>query len=98
MAEIVYSPAALADLRDIWRYIAESSVWQADRFVFRLRDKIAYLAEHNGMGRPRPELVAGLRSYPFGNYGIYYRPCEDGIEVVRLIHSARDLNRIKFSL
>lgn len=36
----------------------------------------------------------GLRRVPitgFGNYLIFYRPIEGGIEVVRVIHGARDL-------
>jgi toxin ParE1/3/4 len=33
----------------------------------------------------------GLRSHPVGNYVIYYREMKTGIEIVRVIHGARDV-------
>jgi toxin ParE1/3/4 len=29
-----------------------------------------------------------------GKYVIYYRPVEDGIQVIRVVHGSRDLKRI----
>jgi len=45
------------------------------------------------MGRTRDELVPGLRSLPFGRYVIFYRALDDGSEIVRVLHGARDLRR-----
>ncbi len=42
------------------------------------------------MGRQREELAARLRSFPVGSYVIFYRPIDDGIEVARILHGARD--------
>jgi toxin ParE1/3/4 len=44
------------------------------------------------MGRAREELAADLRSFPFGRYVIFYMPVQDGIDVVRVLHSARDVD------
>jgi toxin ParE1/3/4 len=44
------------------------------------------------MGRARDELSPSLRSFPFGRYVIFYEPVEGGIDVVRLLHSARDVH------
>jgi len=44
------------------------------------------------MGRARHELVVDLRSFPFGRYVIFYMPIEGGIDVVRVLHSARDVD------
>ena len=44
------------------------------------------------LGRARGELEAGLRSFPFERYVIFYLPLADGIDVVRLLHSARDVD------
>ena len=44
------------------------------------------------MGRARVELGADLRSFPFGRYVIFYAPIDDGIDVVRVLHSARDID------
>lgn len=46
------------------------------------------------MGRARDELAADLRSFPFGRYVIFYAPTKDGIDVVRALHSARDIDAV----
>jgi len=35
-----------------------------------------------------------MRSFPFGRYVIFYVPLEDGIDVVRVLHSARDIDAV----
>ena len=35
-----------------------------------------------------------VRSFPFGRYVIFYEPIEDGIDVVRVLHSARDIDAV----
>ena len=96
MPKVVHSPEAKTDLQEIWDYIAQDSVFQADRLLLRFRDKLEYLAKWKTIGRPRPELVKGCRSYPFGKYCFYFRPTDTGIEVLRILHSARDLDQITF--
>ncbi len=44
------------------------------------------------MGRARDELSSGLCSGPFGRYVIFYKLRTDGIDVVRILHSARDID------
>ncbi len=87
---------AQADLREIWGYIAQDSVLQADRLLSRFSLKFDYLANHDGLGRPRPELAQNCRSYPLGKYCLYFRPTEDGILLLRVLHSARDIRQITF--
>ena len=48
------------------------------------------LAENPSMGRSRPEYGRGIRSFPIGNYVVFYRPTEEGVDVVRVVHGARD--------
>ena len=43
------------------------------------------------MGRSRPELAASVHSFPVARYVVFYRPAADGIEVVRVLHGARDI-------
>lgn len=85
------SPEAENDLVDIWVFIATDDPVAADRFVDRHRERCAFLAESPGVGRERPELAAGLRSFPIGNYLIFYRLTADGIDVVRVLSGYRDL-------
>jgi len=53
--------------------------------------EIRNLARHPLIGRARPELLTDLRSLPFGRYVIFYLPRKRGIEVVPVLHGARDL-------
>lgn len=96
MPQVDLTLDAQADLKDIWEYVARDSVFQADRLLSRFEEKFHHLATHRGYGRPRPELAAGCRSHPFGNYCFYFRPNEDGILLLRVLHSARDIRRIEF--
>ena len=45
------------------------------------------------IGRMRDDLQPDLRSFAAGSYLIFYRPIDDGIEVVRVLHGARDIER-----
>jgi toxin ParE1/3/4 len=49
------------------------------------------LAETPFAGRDRSELRAELRSFPVGNYLIFYVPTPDGVEVVRVMHGRQDM-------
>ena len=44
------------------------------------------------MGRARDELAPGVRSFPFGRYVVFYLPLDGGIDVVRVLHGARDID------
>ena len=44
------------------------------------------------MSRAREELAADLRSFAFGRYVVFYAPVDDGIDVVRVLHSVRDVD------
>ena len=46
------------------------------------------------MGRSRPELARNVRSFPVGKYVIFYVALVDGVEVVRVLHGARDIDSI----
>jgi toxin ParE1/3/4 len=93
MPSIVIRPKALADLADIWAHIAEDSLHQADAFAARVNSEFQLLARQPNLGRARPELLPNLRSMPVGRYIIFYiaRPRLRGIDIVRVLHGARDL-------
>jgi toxin ParE1/3/4 len=91
---IIKSPRAKADLLEIWDYIADNSETRADTFIDSLDKTLHTLAGQPDMGRMRHELEEGLRSFPIGRYIVFYRPTTEGIEVVRVLHSALDLTTI----
>ena len=92
--KVVRRALAEADLDGIWDYIAVDSIEQAERFLRHLNTKLKNLAESPYLGRKREELMLGLRSFPVGNYVIFYLPKREGIEVVRVLHGARDIEDI----
>ena len=85
-------PRALDDLSEIWNYIADDSVAQADSFIDRIDAELRTLATQPLMGRARDELARNLRSLPIGRYVIFYEALPDGIVIVRVLHSARDVD------
>lgn len=85
-------PLASDDIAEIWDHIADDSLRAADRWIDQLDEQFGLLASQPLMGRSRDELAPGLRSFPFGRYVIFYEPIEGGIDVVRLLHSARDVD------
>jgi toxin ParE1/3/4 len=49
------------------------------------------LADHPGLGPARPDIAPDLRYFPVRRYLILYRQITDGIELVRVVHGARDV-------
>jgi toxin ParE1/3/4 len=90
MARVARRPQAAVDILDIWDFIAEDSLVEADRWVDRLDEKLTLWSTQPLIGRARPELAPDLRSMPFGRYVVFFLPLPDGIDVVRVLHSSRD--------
>jgi toxin ParE1/3/4 len=91
MKQIRVSHAARSDLDEIWLYIAQDSVDAADKLIHSVVSRFPKLAAMPELGRRREELSTRLRSFPVGRYMIFYRPIENGVEIARVLHGARDL-------
>ncbi|QQO18691.1 type II toxin-antitoxin system RelE/ParE family toxin [Bradyrhizobium diazoefficiens] len=85
------APQADLDLDSIWEFIASDSIRAAEKQIERIGDILEMLVE-NPAGRERRELRADLRSFPVGNYVIFYIPLHDGIEVIQVMHGRQDIN------
>jgi toxin ParE1/3/4 len=94
MARLVIRPQALIDLDEIFDYIADDSLDRAIGFIEKLYAQMEKLAVNPGMGRSREELLPGLRSFPYGSYLILYIPLASGVDVVRLLNGARDIEAL----
>lgn len=94
MGRLVIRPQALTDLDDIFDYIAEDSLDRAIGFIRKLYQQMKTVAASSGIGRHRDALLPGLRSFPYGNYLIFYIPLDDGVDIVRVLNGARDLEAI----
>ena len=97
MGNYFLSQSALADLDDIWNYIADNSLQQADKTQDRIFAACQKIANHIHIGRPRPELRSGLRSFQEKPYLIFYtieNEATDLITIRRIIHHSRDLTTL----
>lgn len=91
MAGLRYSRIARRDLDSIWDYIAADNPPEADEMLRRIDERCHQLAESPELGERWPQLAADIRMFTVGSYVIFYRPAGDGIEVARILHSARDI-------
>ena len=95
MAQILFTPLATEDLKQIWEFLAERAGSEtANKFLVNIRQKCLILAEFPDSGKTRHDFIVNLRSFPFNNYIIFYLPVEDGIEVLRIIHGSRDISQV----
>ena len=87
---------ARADLEEIWRYIASEggSEMAADNTIDLITERFLLLSEFPRLGRARNELRRGLRSYPVGDYVIFYRIVGTSVVIQRVLHGRRAIDRI----
>lgn len=89
--KILRTPRARLDLIEIWLYIAADNSPAADRFLGRIEEALRLLRDNPQAGRAQPELAADLRSFPVGNYVMFYRPHSDGVELVHALSGYQDI-------
>ncbi len=95
MSSVFYSLEAENDLVGIADYIARDKPEAARRWVQRIFETCQTLAVQPSLGVAREEFgVVGCRSFSVGNYVIFFRPKDVGIEVARIIHGSRDLRNL----
>ncbi len=98
MLKIFYTDLARADLIEAWLFVAEENLSAADRMLETIQACINLLAQQPLLGRERPELRAGLRSWPTSTpYILYYLPAPHSLTLVRVLHHARDVQSIDIS-
>lgn len=92
-----FREAALADVEAAARWYAEhAGAKVAEAFVVELDAAYAHIARHPASGSPRWALalnVEGLRSWRLSRHAhlVFYVERADGIEVLRVLHGARDI-------
>lgn len=91
MSVIQRTVQAEEDLIEIWIYIAQDNPGAADRVLNEIEQRFYALADNPLMGRLRPDIAPELRYFAVGKYLILYRTIPDGVQIVRVIHGARDL-------
>jgi toxin ParE1/3/4 len=90
------SPKARADILEIWLYIAERNPAAADRVLDAIENICGLIAVQPLIGRERSEIAPGIRSFAVMSWVIFYRPDDEFIDIVRIVHGARDLGELEF--
>jgi toxin ParE1/3/4 len=93
MSSIIRSDQSEQDVYEISVFIARDDPDAAVRLIDRFDVTLKMLAINPLAGRARGELAPGVRSFPVGNYLLFYRLRAGGIELIRVLHGARDLRR-----
>ena len=94
MAKVIRALRVERDLASIWDYIAADNPEAAERCLRQIDVQFEKLARFPLMGRLRSDLNPGLRSFPVGNYIIFYLPTADtsGVYIARVIEGHRDIS------
>lgn len=95
MSQYVLSPAAQADLEQIWNYTCER--WdddQAEEYVRAIQRAIDRVVDNPMIGRACDEVRPGYRKHAVGSHTLYYPiAAGDVIDVVRILHQRMDVDR-----
>jgi toxin ParE1/3/4 len=92
MAIVEFSRFAMQDMENIVVYVAEHNLVASQKLIKELMRKFDLLSENPKMGTLRNTYIVGMRSFPYKRYVIFYFPTENGIEIFRVIHDARDID------
>jgi toxin ParE1/3/4 len=96
MPSVIYSSEAERDIRQITQYIARDNVTAALAWIGELEATCRLLATQPASGgRVDAARFAETRRHVVGSYLIYYLPVDDGIGVVRVVHGARDQDKLR---
>ncbi len=94
MPVIQRTAQAEEDLIEIWIYIAQDNPGAADRMLDNIEQRFHALADNPLIGQLRPDIAPELRYFSVGKYLILYRTVPGGVQIVRVIHGARDVSRL----
>ena len=88
------------DLEEGFVFIGEENLDAGVRFLVAAEESFEFLAKMPLIGSPREfrsSRLRNIRVWPikgFEDYLIFYRPTDDGIEVLRVLHGKRDIEEI----
>jgi len=98
MSRYQFTPQAADDLFEIWSFIALDSVEAANRVEQAIYEACSFVAEGPRRGQIREDLTKRpLRFWVvqrFPNYIIAYDPATDPLQIIRILHGARNIRAI----
>jgi toxin ParE1/3/4 len=94
LKRVIFAPDALIDLLKIQEHIEQFNPGRSVTFVTELRTKANNISHFPGAYPARDDLQSGLRMAIHGHYNIFFRATDLKVEIVRIVHGARDLRVI----
>lgn len=94
---VVFSEQAEFEMADLWYYMAREGPEHADSFIERLRTNCGRLERNSGIGRPYSRR-SGVRYFSTIGYYVLYRVLKERVEIINIVHAARDLDAYLDSL
>jgi len=94
MADVRRSSHAERDLEPILEDLQQNAPAVAERYATAFHEKGQALARFPEMGRSRPEIAPALRNTLVYPYVIFYRVDGEVVQILRILHGSRDLQRI----
>ncbi len=94
MPRYILADSAHADIDEILAKIIPDNETAAWNWYVKLHEKFDSLAHAPRIGRIREDLLPGAYVFPFGNYLIFYEIAQDAIQVIHVVHGARDVRRV----
>jgi toxin ParE1/3/4 len=90
VAAVYQTPTAQRSIDDIWLYVAEHNPAAAERLVRSIDEASKRLALFPDLGETRDDLAPRVRQFSVGKCVLFYRARADGIELLMVLHGARD--------
>ena len=88
---------ALADLDELWLYIAADNVDAADRVSDAILGACELLAQHPLVGHARRDLTTRpVLFWSSGSYLLVYAPATTPLRIIAVLHGARDVATILY--
>ncbi len=89
--QLVISPAAKDDLKDIYQYgVQQWGAEQSAQYLTALKERLWLLLSQPLQGADRPELLANTRSITTQSHKVFYRMNGQQIEIIRILHARQD--------
>lgn len=93
MARAVWTPVAQSELDDILFYISlvDRRPATGERIYYEIRDRVDEHATQGHPGQRHPDAPESWLYLRYKRWLIFYQPHAEGIEVLRVVDSVRDL-------
>ena len=100
MANYTLDPCVEGELDEIWAFIAQDNPTAATSVVEAAFSAFAALAKNPSIGtrrKFRSPVLRDIRALPLSDYPkylVFYRAVPEGVQIIHVLHGARDLEAI----